>query len=61
MAKKSKQKGKAESTAPVIEETVESGEDGGIIDFVYLFNGIGILLGIIYIIFGILHYVFPIL
>ena len=61
MAKKSKPSGKAESKAPVKEETAESGEDGGIIDFFYLFNGIGILIGIIYIIFGIFHYVFPIL
>ena len=61
MAKKSKPSVKAESKASVKEEAVESGEGGGLIGFVPLFNGIGILIGIIYIIFGILHYVLHIL
>ena len=61
MAKKSKPSGKAESKAPVKEETAESGEDGGIIDFFYLMNGAGVLIGIIFVIFILFHYLFPIL
>ena len=61
MAKKSKPSGKAGSLASVKEETVVSVEEGGIIDFFYLMNGVGVLIGIIFIIFILFHYVFPIL
>ena len=61
MAKKSKPSGKAESKPSVKEETIVSVEDGGIIDFFYLMNGAGVLIGIIYIIFIFVHYLFPIL
>ena len=57
----SKPSGKAESLASVKEETVVSVEDGGIIDFFYLMNGAGVLIGIIFVIFILFHYVFPIL
>ena len=70
MAKKSKPSVKVESKASVEQETmvslkeetvfIPSGE-GGIIDFYYFFNGLGILIGIIFIIVGILRYVFHIL
>ncbi len=57
MAKKPKSSGKVESHASAEEETMASGTElnipmpkGGIIDFYYLFNGIGILLSIIMII-----------
>lgn len=68
MVKKSKPSGKGEfkasaeeeTTAPVKELNIPTPE-GGIIDFYYLFNGILVLLGIIMIIFGILHYGFHIL
>ena len=69
MVKKSKPSGKGESKASVEEETIPSGkelkipsyESGGIIDFYYLFGGIGVLIGIIFIIVGLLRYVFHIL
>jgi hypothetical protein len=75
MVKKSKPSTKAESkpsakevtTIPVNEVTsapikeVTEGEVGGIINFYYFFNGIGILTGIIFIIVIILRYVFHIL
>ena len=68
MVKKSKPSVKGESKASIEEETTASlnelniptGE-GGIIDFYYFFNGIGVLLGIIFIIVGILRYGFHIL
>lgn len=68
MAKKSKPSGKGEfkasaeeeTTAPVKELNIPSGE-GGIIDFYYFFNGIGILFIIIFIIVGILRYGFQML
>jgi hypothetical protein len=69
MAKKSKPSGKGESKATGEEETIAPGkeltipfsEDGGIIDFYYFFNGVGILTGIFFIIVGLLRYVFHIL
>ena len=69
MAKKSRQSGKAESKASGEEDTTASGielaipsaEGGGIIDFYKFFNGIGILIGISFILVGLLRYVFHIL
>jgi len=68
MAKKSKSSGKAGSLASGEEETIAPVTEfnvltpkGGIIDFYYLFGGIGILLGIIMIIDILLHYVLHIL
>jgi hypothetical protein len=69
MAKKSKPSVKAESKtsgeeetiASVNELTIPSGKDGGIIDFYYFFNGIGILIGIIFIIVFLLRDMFHIL
>jgi hypothetical protein len=65
MAKKSKLSGKAASKASGEEETLESATElkmptpgGGIIDFYYLFGGLGILLSIMMIIYLLLHYVF---
>ena len=60
---------KAESKASAAEETIApekeliipSVEAGGIIDFYYFFNGIGVLIGISFIIVGLLRYVFHIL
>jgi len=67
MAKKSKPSVNVESKASVEQATmasvkeetqfIPSGE-GGIIDFYYFFNGLGILIGIIFIIVGILRYGF---
>ena len=53
--------GEEETTAPVKELNVPAFEAGGIIDFYYFFNGIGVLTGIIFIIVGILRYVFHML
>ena len=68
MAKKSKSSGKAESKVSGEEVTGAPGTEfivltpkGGIIDFYYLFGGIGVLLGIIMIIDILLHYVLHIL
>ena len=69
MAKKSRPSGKGESKASGEEETIAPGkeliipfsEDRGIIDFYYFFNGVGILTGIVFIIVGLLRYVFPVL
>ena len=68
MAKKSKPSVKIESKASGEEETIVSVKElnipsgeGGIIDFYYFFNGIGVLIGISFIIVGILRYVFHIL
>jgi hypothetical protein len=71
MVKKSKPSVKVESKASIQEETIASvkeetvvipsGENGGIIDFYYFFNGLGVLIGIIFIIVGILRYVFHII
>jgi hypothetical protein len=69
MAKKSKSPGKGESKAPVKEETIATGTDvyiptpesGGIINFYYLFGGLGILMTIFMIIYLLLHFVFHIL
>lgn len=68
MAKKSKTSVKVESKASGEEETIASvkelnipSDEGGIIDFYYFFNGIGVLIGIGFIIVGILRYVFHIL
>jgi hypothetical protein len=69
MVKKSKPSGKAELKASGEEEAITSvkelaipsGEVGGIIDFYYFFNGIGVLTGIIFIIVGLFRYVFHIL
>jgi len=66
MAKKSKPTVKVKSKASVEEETIESkeeviipsGEGRGIIDFYYFFNGIGVLIAIVFIIVGLLRYVF---
>jgi hypothetical protein len=72
MVKKSKPSGKAESKAPVKtesrapveEEAIASEKEvvnptpGGIIDFYKFFVGVGILIGIFFIIVGILRYVF---
>jgi hypothetical protein len=64
MVKKSKPSGKAESKSSIKEEavavkaeTVVTGEDRGKFDFFYLMNGAGVLIGIIYIIFIIFHYI----
>ncbi len=57
----SKASGEEETTAPVKELNIPSVEAGGIIDFYYFFNGIGILIGISFIIVGLLRYVFHIL
>jgi len=69
MVKKSKPSVKAESKVSGEEETITSVKElnipsfkgSGIIDFYYLFGGIGVLLGIIFIIVGLLRYVFHIL
>jgi hypothetical protein len=69
MAKKSRSSGKPESKDIGEEETmasgkelaIPSGEGGGIIDFYKFFNGIGILIGISFIIVGLLRYVFHVL
>jgi hypothetical protein len=69
MAKKSKSSvkseikttGEMETTAPVKELNVPAVEAGGIIDFYYFFNGIGVITGIIFILVGILRYVFHML
>jgi hypothetical protein len=68
MAKKSKSSVKAVSTTSGEEETLASvteftitKPEGGIIDFYYLFGGIGVLLGIIMIIDIVLHYILHIL
>jgi len=68
MVKKSKPSVKVESKALGKEVTIASGVElnilsgeGGIIDFYYFFNGIGILIGISFIIVGILRYGFHIL
>jgi len=68
MVKKYKSSVNVESKALGEEVTIASGEElnipsreGGIIDFYYFFNGIGILIGISFIIVGILRYVFHIL
>jgi hypothetical protein len=60
--KESKPVVKEESEVPVKEEfTVPVTEGKGIIDFYYLFAGLGVLITIIFIIVGILRYVFHIL
>jgi hypothetical protein len=69
MVKKSRPSGKAElktygeeeTTASVKELAIPSAEVGGIIDFYKFFNGVAILIGISFIIVGILRYVFHIL
>jgi hypothetical protein len=68
MAKKSKPSAKEKSKESVIEETTPSEEElviptftGGIIDFYLFFTGLGILIGISFIIVGLLRYVFHIL
>jgi len=53
--------GTEESKEPVIEETIISVKDGGIINFYYFFNGIGIVIGIIFVIFAIFRYLFHVL
>ena len=66
MVKKSRPSVKAESQATGEEEplaavkelAIPSGENEGIIDFYLFFNGIAILTGIIFIIVGLLRYVF---
>jgi hypothetical protein len=61
MVKKSKPSVKVESKASVEEETRELNiqyTGGGIIDFVLFYNVLGGLIGIIYIIVGLLRYVF---
>lgn len=57
----SKASGEEETLASVNELTIPSGEVGGVIDFYYFFNGLGILIGISFIIVGLLRYVFHIL
>lgn len=75
MVKKSKPSVKRESKASVKEETIASGKEeaielndetigsgkDGIIDFFYFFTGVGVLIGIIFIIVGILRYGFHML
>jgi hypothetical protein len=67
MAKKSRSSGKVGSKDSGEEETKTVPElnvpvpGGGIIDFYYLFNGIGILIAIIFIIVGLLRYVFHVM
>lgn len=68
MVKKSKPSVKGESKVSIEEETTASlnelnipAGEGGIIDFYYFFNGIGVLIGIIFIIVGLLRYVLHIL
>jgi hypothetical protein len=68
MAKKSRSSGKVEPKTSGEEETQSPVREmnvpipsGGIIDFYYLFTGIGILIAIIFIIVGLLRYVFHIL
>jgi hypothetical protein len=61
MVKKSKPSVKVESKVSVEEETRElniPSTGGGIIDFVLFYNVLGGLIGIIYIIVGLLRYVF---
>lgn len=60
--KESKLSVKEESEAAVNEDLPVSDNNGkGIIDFFYLFAGLGILITIVFIIVGILRYVFHIL
>ncbi len=68
MAKKSRASGKAEPKDSGEGETQTPGRDlnipvpsGGIIDFYYLFGGIGILIAICFIIVGLLRYVFHVM
>lgn len=68
MAKKSKSSVKAEPNASGEEETIAPvaglnipTPSGGIIDFYYLFGGIGILMGIVMIMYLLNRYVFHIL
>jgi hypothetical protein len=69
MVKKSRSSGKSETKTIGEEETIApgneldipSGEGGGLIDFYYFFNGVGILTGISFIIVSLLRYVFPVL
>jgi len=69
MVKKSKPSGKTElktsgdeeAIASVKELAIPSGEGGGLIDFYKFFNGVAILIGISFIIVGLLRYVFHIL
>ena len=69
MVKKSKPSVKGESKGSAEEETIKSVkelnipsfEGSGLIDFYYLFGGIGILLGIIFILISLLRYGFHIL
>ncbi len=61
MAKKSKPSVKEETIESVKEEIIKSGEDDGRFNYVDLFNAVGVLIGIIFIIAGILRYVFHIL
>jgi hypothetical protein len=67
MAKGTKASGKKEPKSSVKEEsevsakeefTVKETDGKGIIDFYYLFAGLGILITIVFIIVGILHFVF---
>jgi hypothetical protein len=68
MAKKSRQSGTQESKTSVEEGTVKSEKElhipipePGIIDFYYLFGGVGILVGIMLIIFIVIHYILHII
>lgn len=61
MAKKSKPSVKEETIESVKEEITQSGEDDGRFNYVDLFNVVGVLIGIFFIIVGILRYVFHIL
>jgi hypothetical protein len=68
MAKKFRSSGKVGFKESGEEETKTSVPElnipvpgGGIIDFYYLFTGIGILIGIIFIVVGLLRYVFHVM
>jgi hypothetical protein len=68
MAKKSKSSVKAESLASAEEVTITPGTElnmptqkGGLVDFYYLFGGVGILLSVIMIVDILLRYVLHIL
>ena len=57
MAKKSKPSVKEDALVSVKEETIVSGEDEARFNYVDLFNAVGVLIAIIYIIGSLLRYV----
>ena len=58
MAKKSKLSVKEETIESVKEETIATGKEERGFNYVDLFNAVGVLIGILYIILGILRYAF---